>query len=118
MTTPSFLSVNIPNDMALQIAKQKLEQMGLRAMQTFDLHSARLAQHECPCPNHGTENCDCQMVILLVYGKTAEPATLILHGNDGKTWFSISDDSSQPTDRKLVEAIRKALDGILIGISE
>lgn len=110
MTTPSFLSVDIPNDLALHITKQKLAQMGLHALQTFDLHSARHAQHECPCPNHGMEDCDCQMVILLVYGETAEPATLILHGNDGKTWFSIADDPSHSVDRKLIGSIRQALE--------
>jgi hypothetical protein len=29
------------------------------------------------------------MVVLLVYGATNEPVTLILHGNNGQTWLSI-----------------------------
>lgn len=110
MTTPSFLTVDLPCDMALQAAKKKLSQTGLRALQTFDLHTARLAQQECPCPNHGTEDCDCQMVVLMVYGETPEPATLILHGSDGQTRFSIADDPSQRADRKLVASIKQALD--------
>jgi hypothetical protein len=110
MTTPSFLTLDLPCDMALQVAKQKLSQAGLRALQTFDLHTARLALHECACPNHGTADCDCQMVILMIYGETAEPATLILHGNDGKTWFSVADDPSQSADRKLIGSIKQALD--------
>jgi hypothetical protein len=110
MTTPSFLTVDFSCDMALQAAKKKLSQTGLRALQTFDLHTARLAQQECPCPNHGTEDCDCQMVVLMVYGETPEPATLILHGSDGQTRFSIADDPSQRADRKLVASIKQALD--------
>ncbi|RJP53300.1 MAG: hypothetical protein C4586_01750 [Anaerolineaceae bacterium] len=110
MTTPSFLIVDIPCDMALQTAKKKLTQTGLRALQTFDLHTARHIQQDCPCPNHGTADCDCQMVVLMVYGETAEPATLILHGSDGQTRFSIADDSSQRADRKLVASIKEALD--------
>jgi hypothetical protein len=110
MTTPSFLIVDLPCDMALQAAKKKLSQTGLRALQTFDLHTARLAQQECPCPNHGTEDSDCQMVVLMVYGETPEPATLILHGRDGQTRFSIADDPSQRADRKLVASIKQALD--------
>jgi len=121
MTTSSFLTLDLPCDMALQWAKQKLSQAGLRALQTFDLHTARLALHECACPNHGTEDCDCQMIILMVYGETADvstlptvvntsPATLILHGNDGKTWFSIADDPSQRADKKLIGSIKQALD--------
>lgn len=92
------------------MAKQKLSQTGLRALQTFDLHTARLAQPECACPNHGTEDCNCQMVILMVYGESAEPVTLILHGNDGKTWFSIADDPYQTSDAKLAAEIKQVLE--------
>jgi len=112
MTIPSFLTVEFPCDLALQMAKQKLLRTGLRALQTFDLHTARLAQHECACPNHGTEDCDCQMVILMVYGESAEPVTLILHGNDGKTWFSIAETPDQRTNAKTVSVIRYSLEGI------
>lgn len=110
MTTISFLTVDLPCDMALQATKKKLTQTGLRALQTFDLHTARHIQQDCPCPNHGTADCDCQMVVLMVYGETAEPATLILHGSDGQTRFSIADDPSQRADRKLVASIKEALD--------
>jgi len=110
MTTPSFLIVDMPCDMALQVAKKKLSRTGLRALQTFDLHTVRHIQQDCPCPNHGTADCDCQMVVLMVYGETPEPATLILHGSDGQTRFSIADDPSQRADRKLVVSIKEALD--------
>lgn len=118
MNTSPFLSINHPSDEALQWTKQKLLQAGLRPIQTFDLHTARLALHDCPCPNHGTEECDCQMVVLLVYGKVADvstplntsPATLILHGNDGQTWVSIANDPQQRTDTKLITSIRQALE--------
>lgn len=112
MNTPSFLIVDLPCDVALQTAKKKLSQANLRALQTFDLHAtrARHTQQDCPCPNHGTAECDCQMVVLMVYGETAEPATLILHGSDGQTRFSIADDSSQRVDKKLIFSIKEALD--------
>lgn len=121
MTTPSFLTVDLSCDLALQAAKKKLSQNGLRALQTFDLHAARHAQQECRCPNHGTADCDCQMVVLMVYGETVDvstlptvvntsPVTLILHGSDGQTRFSIADDPSQRADRKLVASIKEALD--------
>jgi len=110
MTTPSFLTVDLSCDMALQVATKKLSQSGLRALQTFDLHTARHIQQDCPCPNHGTADCDCQMIVLMVYGEMPEPATLILHGSDGQTRFSIADDPSQRADRKLVASIKEALD--------
>ena len=111
MTTLSpFLSINSSCDQALQMTKTLLSQAGLSAVQTFNLNTARLGVHNCSCPNHGTEACDCQMIVLLVYGEAAEPATLILHGNDGQTWVSVTDDPAQRKNQKLITSIRHALD--------
>jgi len=83
MTTfPPFLSIPCSCDQALLLTRTLLSQAGLSVVQTFDLNTARLGHHNCSCPHHGTYACDCQMIVLLVYGKPAEPATLILHGND------------------------------------
>lgn len=110
MNTLPLLSINHPSDEALQWTKNQLVRAGLHPIQTFDLHTARLAMHDCPCPNHGTDECDCQMVVLLVYGKIEEPVTLILHGNNGQTWVSIANDPQQRTDAKLINSIRQALE--------
>jgi hypothetical protein len=111
MNTSPFLSVNQPCDETLQWAKKRLSQAHLRAIQTFDLQTARSGLHDCSCPNHGTNECDCQMVILLVYGKSAEPIALILHGNDGQTWLSIVDDTSQKNNAVTAATIRHSLKG-------
>jgi hypothetical protein len=108
MINSPFLSVNYPCDKALQWTKKQLLQADLRAVQTFDLHTARVGPHDCPCPNHGTDDCDCQMVVLLIYGKAAEPVTLILHGHDEQTWFSIADNPRQRADPKLMIGIKQA----------
>jgi hypothetical protein len=75
---------------ALQWTSQTLTQNGLRVIQTFDLNTARHTLEDCSCPHHGTSECDCQMVVLLVYGETGGPVTLILHGyvqfGDNKTF--------------------------------
>lgn len=110
MSVRALLTVNLSCDRALQVAKRKLSQRGLRALQTFNLYTARLGQSECPCPHHGTEQCDCQMVVLLIYGESPQPVTLILHGSGGTTWFSIADDPSQQGNRALLRSIREALD--------
>lgn len=110
MNTSTFLSVNHPCDEVLQWTKKQLLQAELRSIQTFDLRAARAGSHDCPCPNHGTNQCDCQMVVLLVYGKTAEPVTLILHGNNGQTQLSIADDPRQQADAKLIMVIQQALE--------
>ena len=73
---------------------------------------ARLGLHNCCCPNHGTDACDCQMIVLLVYGEAAEPATLILHGNNGQTWISIAECVAQHKDAKLVGCIRNVLERV------
>jgi hypothetical protein len=109
MNISPFLSVNKSCDATLQWTKMQLSQADLRAVQTFDLHAARSGTHDCPCPHHGTEECDCQMVVLLVYGRVTEPVTLILHGNDGQTWVSIVNDPQQRVDAKTMVLIQHAL---------
>ena len=108
-----FLTLNCSCDEALQWSSQNLMQNGLRVMQTFDLHTARHALEDCPCPHHGTSECDCQMLVLLVYGEAVEPATLILHGNNGQAWLSIVKTPNQKTNTETVTAIKNALEGKL-----
>lgn len=114
MSMPSpFLSINSSCDQALQATRAKLAQRDLSAVQTFNLNTARLGLHDCECPNHGTGACDCQMVVLLVYGQAAEPATLILHGNDGKTWISIADPPLPQLNPDLIASIQHALEDLV-----
>lgn len=115
MNISPFLTVHQTCDQTLPWVNQQLLKVGLRSVQTFDLHTARAALHNCECPHHGTDQCDCQMVILLVYGKMEEPATLILHGNDGTTWLSIS--ASVKPNHDLDAQIRRAL-GITAATSD
>ena len=110
MNNSPFLSVNHPCDETLQWTKKQLSQAGLRPIQTFDLQTARVGLHDCSCPNHGNEECDCQMVVLLVYGKEPEPVTLILHGNNGQTWLSLADHPNHRTEAGTIAAIQQALE--------
>ena len=107
-----ILTLNCSCDDALFTSSQSLRQNGFRVLQTFDLHNTAHALEECPCPHHTTTECDCQMVVLLVYGEPAQPATLILHGNNGKTWISAPDTAVQPVDVKLIFSIRKVLESL------
>ena len=104
-----FLSVNHSCDEAIQWANARLIQAGLHPVQTFDLHTARTGLDDFPCPNHGTNDCDCQMVVLLVYGDAGVPETLIMHGNGEKTWLSITDSLVSNKTGSLVEAIKGIL---------
>ncbi len=109
MNISPILVINQSCDAILKWTKEQLSQAGLRVVQTFDLHTARTGLHDCSCPHHGTDNCDCQMVVMLVYGKANEPVTLIIHSNDGKTWLSLADTPIQEADTDIVTSIKQAL---------
>ena len=63
---------------------ENLEAAGLRVVRSFDLCSACASFADNVCPHHGTAPCDCQLVILLIYGGGA-PVSLILHSHRGQT---------------------------------
>ncbi len=106
--TPSW-SVEGSCDSARRWIVQTLSQHGLRPLQTFDLHDARVGEGSCPCPQHGLAECDCQMMVLLVYGEAAEPATLVLHGSDGRTWLTLVHTAAQQADPVLRATIESVI---------
>lgn len=50
----------------------------------------------------------------LIYGNSAEPAALILRGNDGQSWLSLLLNSPQKVDPRLQSTIEQALHPTLI----
>jgi hypothetical protein len=82
---------------------------GLQVTPSFDLRMARAAHTECSCPHHGTADCDCQMVVLLVYGTGASPATLVAHGRDGHTYLSLASTPGQRPSPILAATIAASL---------
>lgn len=104
-----YLTLTKPFKEIFAWTNEQLKGHGLQIEQTFDLQIARLSHAGCSCPHHGTDQCSCQMVVLLVRGKSNEPLTLILHGNDGQTSFSIANFSGKRSDFDLAETVRQAL---------
>ena len=104
-----FLIVEQNSEQTLRLVCEILTGAGFRAVQTFDLQTARRAHLECQCPNHGTSNCNCQLVVLLVYGKQEDPATLVLHSEDGTTGISLATPASEHSTQNLGGMIRRAL---------
>jgi hypothetical protein len=102
-----ILTLDQPCDEAVDWLVGKVNQVGLSVMRTFDLQVARGAQVNCPCPHHGTELCDCQMVVLLVYAVDMLPVTLIAHGNNNHTWFSVVDTPQQRADPRIETIIKQ-----------
>ena len=108
-TLMPFLVLDQTCDQVLVWVSQQLTSASFRVVQTFDLQVARLAHPDCPCPHHGTNDCNCQMVVLLVYGKQDDPATLVIHGQDGRSWVSLAGPVGKRFNQHLEVVIRRAL---------
>jgi hypothetical protein len=83
---------------------------GLQVTRSFDFQVARSTHLDCSCPHHGTSRCDCQMVVLLIYGERSIPATLVIHSRNGQTELSLVDTPDLRMDTGLENAICKALE--------
>lgn len=94
---------------AIERVEQLLSGFEMRIVRSFDLRTARAIQSGCTCPHHGTTDCNCQLVILLVYLAGFQPATLVAHSRDGHTWLSLVSPPDQPVENKLVFMIQQAL---------
>ncbi len=99
---------------AIDWVVRQISKNGLQVVRTFDLQVARHDHIDCPCPHHGTEQCDCQMVVLLVYASKGhklydrQPVSIVAHGYNGQTWFAIIDSPQQRADPEVEAAIRLA----------
>jgi hypothetical protein len=87
------------NDIVVKLTAL-LQEAQFRVERSFDLQSARIAG--CTCPHHGTDQCDCQYIVLLVYDDTPAPLTLVVHGHDGWSWITLADTPQQPPSRDTV----------------
>jgi len=80
------LLLNANLGQALPAIVSALERYGFCAVPSFDLRSALAALPECACPHHGSEQCTCQYIVLLIYptGRSpqAGPIILTLHAHD------------------------------------
>lgn len=94
---------------AVASVSSQLIDNGLQVMRSFDLQTARSTHTGCTCPHHGTELCDCQMVVLLVYGHPSRPGTLVAHGRNGQTQVALVHSPQQSLDADLEKTICQAL---------
>ncbi len=107
---------------AAQAATEALTRRGFRVVRSFDLHSAMAAHADCECPHHGTAQCTCQFVVLLVYGDpSTEPAlslskgsggapvVVTAHSREAQAQVQIVHDANARPDLRLVEQVMAAL---------
>ena len=94
-------------------------------VRSFDLRSALAAHTNCECPHHGTAQCTCQFVVLLVYGDpstepalslskgsgqdAAQPVVLTVHCRDNRTQAQVVHDANMIPDPRLAEQVMAAL---------
>ena len=86
----------------------QLTSSGLRIVRSFDLNSARSSYTDLHCPHHGKSFCDCQLVVLLVYGEMAVPASVILHCHQGMTQIEVIESPNTHPDNYVVDLILQA----------
>ena len=107
-----WILLDCGGELAAQAATEVMTRHGLQVVRSFDLrtaHGAHGAHAGCACPYHGTAECTCQYVVLLVYGESGAPATLTLHGREAQAQVRIVRDASNRPDARLVEEILAAL---------
>ncbi len=89
-STPLFI-VTQNCDQVIDQVSQQLASAGFQSFPTFNLRTTLPADKCCDTP---PELCECQVVILLVYGKEGPPFTLSLYGEKGLTTVAMNDNSS------------------------
>ena len=104
-----LLTLNFDSNQAVEQVSRRLKEDGFQIIRSFDLQTARTAHSNCKCPYHGMEECDCQMIVLLVYDKHGQPLTMMAHSQDGKTHFELVDSPEQRPQREIKTAILQAL---------
>ncbi len=90
-----LLSLNLDSQKAVKRMVDRLAADGMQTIRSFDLQTAKAAHVDCTCPHHGKNECDCQLVVLLVYDDQGTPLTMIAHGKDNKTHFALVDPPEQ-----------------------
>ena len=106
----SLLTLRQPAEIAVVWITQRLTARGFQVEQTFDLHAARMLQTDCLCPFHGTNDCTCQMIVLLVHDQNTQPVTIVLHGHDNQTWLAMADVENNKMDENVVQALLPAVE--------
>lgn len=107
--TSVILTLQSDSQAVVEQSMRRLDLAGLQVVRSFDLQVARAAHVGCACPHHGTDQCDCQMVVLLVYGQGESPATLVVHGHDGQTQIALVDTPDQRPSGQQIKAIVQAI---------
>lgn len=106
--TSHLLTIHTESQKVIERIASAFQNAGMQVFQSFDLQVARAAHTSCSCPHHGTEHCDCQMVVLLIYHDAGQPATLVAHGQDGRTHLSLMNGAA-PEDMQRIDRLLQSV---------
>jgi hypothetical protein len=101
--------LNLNAAQALPLITNLLSGLGFHVIPSFDLQAACLSHSYCKCPHHETNQCDCQFVVLLIYGQDGYPVSVVVHGQDGRSYLSLVDSPQQRSYKGMLDRIRRAL---------
>lgn len=114
MKNEDYLStLNLDSETVITQLDEQLSSRGVRVVRSFDLQSACASFPDQTCPHHRDTPCDCQLVVLLVYGAEGTPASLVLHSHRGVTDIDLVDSPGHRPDKELVEVIRASFRAIV-----
>lgn len=91
----SLFTLRLEPNVLLDLIVNVLEKDGLRVICSFDLQAACVSFEANICPHHGEAPCDCQMLIMLVYGEEGAPLSLVAHGHRGRVQVGIREEGAQ-----------------------
>ena len=106
--TAHLLTVEDDSPAVINRAAGVLKNAGFYIVQSFDLRVAKAAHTNCTCPHHGSDLCDYQMIMLLIYDEENKPVTLVAHGHDGKTHVGSINDPAREDSFKVAAHLRSA----------
>jgi hypothetical protein len=109
-TATPFLVLNSDCGNSAKWLINQLASANLTVLRTFNSNDVRSTSTECLCPHHGTSQCNCQIMIFLVYQRGhASPVSLVVHGYDQFTLFYVVDTPQQRADPALESLIHNVL---------
>lgn len=108
--------INQANKQIIPALIHELERQKLRGILTFDFQHARSPHLSCNCPHHGTDACNCQYAVLLVYDPQHGYEiyrTITIHGRDEQVWLSLL---QKPASARQLEPAHQTLEAKLLAI--
>jgi hypothetical protein len=106
-----LFSLKADSESVLAFLTTAFNDAGVQVMRSFDLQAARSAHTQCTCPHHGSDQCSCQMIVLLVYDNELSPVTLVVHGKDDVTHLGLISGSPRVDTQWLEAFLGRALHG-------